>query len=248
MAKTRDQMVTIVADAIGKSRSASALSGALLGDRCVDFLNWGQQRIARSYNFDELNINQESAVTVADIKRYPMITGTNNLGLVRPKDIASLRLIDAHNSLTLKRVTPRWFDIRFPQPTNYSTGRPEMYTRYGSNLELFRIPDDAYTLYIRYPRWAADLDSASQTSDFEYKDQLLISAGILEGYLHFEEYNDVTIWAQRFTGQLSDAIKTQGDMDWEPQSEPFNSGVGGHTSGEPWIDPFIGGPLQGYPD
>lgn len=248
MAKTRDQMVTIVADAIGKSRSAAALSGALLGDRCVDFLNWGQQRIARSYNFDELNINQESAVTVADIKRYPMITGTNNLGLIRPKDIASLRLIDSHNSTTLKRVTQRYFDIKFPQPTNYATGRPDIYIRYGNNLEFFRIPNDAYTLYIRYPRWAADLDSASQTSDFEYKDQLIISAGILEGYLHFEEYNDVTIWAQRFTGQLSDAIKTQGDMDWVPTSEPFASGQGGAISGEPWIDPYIGGALQGYPD
>lgn len=248
MAKTRDQMVTIIGDAIGKSTAATAISGALLGDRCVDFLNWGQQRIARSYNFPELNVNLETPVTVTDVKRYPMVTGTNNLGMTRPKDIASIRLIDSQNSRALTRKNQRWFDSHFPSPTNYTSGFPSIYVRYGNNIEFFRIPNAAYSLYIRYPQWASDLSTTNQTSDFEYKDQLLIASGILEGYLHFEEYTDVQTWSQRFLGLLSDAIKTEGEMDWEPVATPF--GRGGYISGEYWIDPYgtLADPLGGYPE
>ena len=248
MSKTRDQMVTIVADALGKSRNASAISGALLGDRCVDFLNWGQERIARAYSFDELNANQESAVTVVSVKRYPLVTGTYNLGLVRPKDITSIRLIDSENSRKLRRWNDRKFDTRFPRPENYSTGRPSIYMQHATNLEMFRIPDAAYSLYIRYPQWPIDLALSSSSTAYEHKDQLLITAAILEGYLHFEEYNDVTVWTQLFIGRLSDAIKAEGDLDWEPQAEEFSSGRGGYSSGEPWLDPYggVNDPLRGY--
>lgn len=250
MAKTRTQMTTIIADALGKSRSAAAISGALLEDRCVDFLNWAQQRTARHYGFHELNALQESAATVDTVKTYPLVTGTNNLGLTRPKDITTIRLIDSENSRKLTRWNHRKFDLKFPYPTNYSTGRPTLYIRWGNSLEMFRIPNDAYTLYIRYPQWASDLDTAAQTSDFENKDQLLISGAILEGYLHFEEYEDAKIWYERFLGQLTDAVRAEGDIDWEPQAEEFSILPGGYTSGEPWLDPYAasGDPLYNYPE
>lgn len=249
MAKTRDQMVTIVADAIGKSASAIAISGAQLGDRCIDFLNWGQERIGRSYNFDELDVIQESAATVIGVKRYPMITGTNNLGLIRPKDVTSIKLIDLENSWKLERWTDRDFDKKFPRPENFSEGRPTLYIRWGMNLELFRIPDAAYSLYFRYPQWASDLSSGSSTSDYQYKDQLLISAAILEGYLHFAEYEDAKAWLSLFIGRLSDAIKVEGDTDWEPSAQEFSLNRGGYISGQPWLDPYAGSdsPLSGYP-
>ena len=247
MAKTTDQMVTIVADAVGKSQNAAAISGALLGDRCIDFLNWGQQRIARFYSFHEQNKYTETATTVASISRYPLVTGTNNLGLVRPKDIQSIRLIDGTNSRILVRKPPRWFDKNIPLITNYADMRPHVYIRWGNDIEVFKRPDDAYTLYIRYPQWAADLTAGSGSTTFEYKDQLLISSAVLEGYLHFEEYDDVAVWLARFLGLLQDAVRAEGDVDWEPQAQEFR-GVAGYVSGEPWIDPYagMGDPLYGY--
>ena len=253
MAKTALQMVTIMADALGKSVNATAISGALLGDRCYDFLNWGQQRVARFYSLQELNVIQESAATVTSVARYPLVTGTNNLGLTRPKDLQSVRLIDGANSRTLTRKSQRWFDQRFPLITNYADGRPYIYTRWGNNIELFRRPDAAYTLYIRYPQWATDLTSSSTSSDFENKDQLLITMGILEGYLHFEEYTDAAIWLAKALGLLTDAVRAEGDVDWEPQASAAMLGTygqGGYYSGEPWLDPYAntGDPLYHYPE
>ena len=248
MAKTVAQMVTIIADALGKSESATAISGTTLQDRCVDFLNWGQQRMARFYSFHELNTYTETAATVASTSRYPLVTGTNNLGLTRPKDISSIRLIDGANSRILTRKSPRWFDKKVPLITNFADARPHIYIRWGNDVEMFRRPDAAYDLYIRYPQWATDLTISSTSTDFENKDQILISVAILEGYLHFEEYEDAKIWLQRTVGLLVDAVRAEGDVDWEPEADAMSLTQAGFTAGEPWLDPYANtnDPLYGY--
>lgn len=245
---TRTQIIGEICDNVGKSRSATSVSATNLEDRVVNYLNWAQKRIARHYSFQELDILLTTAATVADIKRYPIESGTNNLGLVRPKDIQTIRLIDGENSRKLARWSTRKFDTKIPRPENYSTGRPSVYIRHGNFLELFRIPDAVYSMSVRYPQWPLDLSAAGQYTDFKDKDQLLVTAGTLETYLALEEYADAKVWYDRFEGQLTDAVRAEGNMDWEPQAEPMNL-ESSYTSGEPYYDPFgdVGDPLYGYP-
>jgi len=249
MAMTRAQMVTEICNVVGKALGASAPSGALLQDRVVTYLNWGQKRIARVYDFDELNTLLTTPTLVADVKRYPLESGTNNLGLTRVKDISSIRLIDAENSRKLERWSYRKLDKRFPRPENYSTGRPSVYVRHGNYLEFFKIPDDTYSLSVRISQWAQDLSSTSQTSDFQDKDELLVTVGVLETYLALEEYSDAKIWFEKFMGEMRDCISAESDVDWEPQAVPFGSIVS-YGSGEPWKDPYgsAGDPLWNYPE
>lgn len=247
MALTRSSIVTEICDAVGKSVSAAAVSGAVLQDRVVTYLNFAQKRIARFYSFHELNQLITTAATVDGVKRYPLSTGDNNLGLTRPKDIQSIRLIDSENSRTLVRWSPRKFDRYYPRPENYAEARPRIYVRWGNFLEMFRVPNDAYTLWVRYPQWPSDLDSATQVSDFENKDQLLVTAGILETYLALEEYADAQVWYQRFLGQLRDAVHAEGDVDWEPEAEPHDA-LPSYSSGTVYDDPYgdPSDPLYGY--
>ena len=49
---TRLQIVTEVCDVVGKNLGASAPSGGLLQDRVVNYLNWGQRRIANHYSME----------------------------------------------------------------------------------------------------------------------------------------------------------------------------------------------------
>ena len=245
---TRDELTTEIADIVGKSVSALAVSGALLQTRIRSiYLNAAQRRIARSYSFEELNVTKTDSATVTSVKTYPLSTGTNNLGLVRPKDIFSITLVDGANSRRLKRQSPEWLDSRFPDPTTYTTDRPSIYVRYGDQIDLFRIPNDAYTLKIRYPQWPTPFSSASQVSDFTNKDELLIAAGVMETYLALEEYQDVAVWFPRFIGLLNDAEGAETAVDWEPQAEPFSTGRM-IESGSPWLDPSAtpGDPLYGY--
>ena len=247
MALQRDEIVEEICDVVGKSQNAAAISGALLSARVVKYLNLGQKRIARFYNFHELNKYNENAATITDIKRYPMGNGTNNLGLTRVKDIYSIRLIDDAYSRVITRWSPRKFDRIYPYPAKYSTDRPSIYIRWGNDLEFFKIPSGAYTLYIRYSQWAQDLTLGTQVSDYLNKDQLLITTGIFETYLALEEYEDAKIYYAKLLGELKDAVKVEGDVDWEPEAEESGR-YGYYESGSPWTDPFGGAmdPLSGY--
>ena len=96
----------------------------------------------------------------------------------------------------------RKFDKTYPKPDNYEEGVPTIYTRWGQNLMMFKIPDDAYDLYIRYSQWAADLTTSTE-SDYDNRDQLIITAGTLETYLALQEYIDAQVWAAKFIGQTN---------------------------------------------
>lgn len=247
MALDRDGMVTEICDAVGKTLTASSVSGATLQDRVAVYLNWAQKRIARFYSFQELNTLNTTAALVADVKRYPITTGDNALGLTRFKDFHSIRLDDTENSRKLERWHYRKFDKHFPRPENYSTGRPNIYIRWGNYIEVFRVPNAAYDLKIRHSQWAQDFTSGTQYTDFENKDQLLVTAGVFETYFALEEYSDAGLWYPRFLGQLKDAVVAEGDVDWEPEAEPHVTNVL-YASGEPWLDPYAGSdsPLSGY--
>lgn len=246
MALSRDQFVTEIADVCGKSENASAISGALLSARIRTYLNFAQKRIARAYNFNELDSLKEDSALVVDLKRYPLTTGTSNLGLTRLKDIRSIRLIDSENSRKLTMWNYRRYDKAYPRPENFSTGRPSIYVRDGTNLEFFKIPDDTYTLHIRYAQWATDFSTGTQESDFKDKDQLILVAGILETYIALEEYSDAGVFLARFKGLIKEIINAEGDSDWEPESQPH--APESYSSGEPWLDPFgvTADPLYGY--
>lgn len=250
MAMTRLQLTTEICDIVGKNLGAIAVSGTDLKTRVETYyLNWAQRRIANHYSFYDLQVEATSPVTVADVKTYPLVTGTNNLGLTRIANINSIRLIDSENSRKLDFWHYRKFDKWYPRPENFSTSRPSIYTRWGNNIILFKIPDAAYSLYIRYGQYATNLTLDSQVTDFgEDKDQLILTCGVMETYLALEEYNDVKVWYQLFVGQLTDAVRAEGDDDWEPEAEP-HGGFPGYVSGEPWLDPFgtASDPLSQYP-
>lgn len=245
---TRIQFVTEICDIVGKSTAGIAVSGASLQSRVLNYLEYAQRRVARAYNFQELLDWKTDAATVADLKRYPLETGTSNLGLTRPKDILSIVLVDGENSRRLEPKGYRWFERKFPRPENYTTGRSSIYVKYGSYVELFRIPDDAYTLSIRYSKWPTPFSTDSSVSDYDNKDELLVAAGVLETYLALEEYTDAATWMQKFLGLLRDSVIDEGEPDLEPQSEPGGTSSMAPIIGEPWASPegVPGDPLFGY--
>lgn len=227
---TRIQIVTEICDVVGKNLGASAPSGALLQNRVVTYLNWGQRRIANHYSFYELQKVSETPLTVIGEKTYPLESGANNLGLSRVANINSIRLIDDTNSRKLTFWHYRKFDAHHPYPTSSNaSGTPSIYTRWGNSIVLYKVPNKVYSLYIRYGQYANNLDSDSQLHDFgEDKDQLIVTAGILETYLALEEYTDAKAYYELFLGRLTDAVKAEGDDDWEPQAEEFRSGGRGN--------------------
>ncbi len=59
--------------------------------------------------------------------------------------IVSVRIVTPGKEMWMEKGSIKRFDR-----TNYPTSRPSRWIRYGSNLELDTVPDDNYTLMIRY--------------------------------------------------------------------------------------------------
>lgn len=261
MALTRLQIATEICDVVGKKSTAASVSGTALLDRISTmYLNFAQRRIARAYSASEL-MQIRIAATAVGVKTYPLTTGNSNLGMERVKDIHSVRLIDSENSRTLVCWSQRKLDEVFPRPENFTVQRPVIYSWYGNSLELFRIPDAVYPLWIRYSQWAQDLIADGQYSDFQNKDELLIAAGVLETYLALEEYTDAKIWEGRYLSLLAAAKATDNEeVNWAPEAEPTTTGnapvtgnpyqnTNGYTEGVTSINASFGDPgdpLYGY--
>ena len=165
------------------------------------------------------------------------------------------------NCKALIRWSYRKFDKWYPRPENFTSARPRIYLWFGTYIEMFKVPDAVYDLYIRVAHWPTELSTDGQTSDFQEKDELLVTAGVMETYLALEEYVDAKVWGNKFAGNryletgaiggmLRDTIcADDADIDWEPEAEPGRS-IPEYMSGTPYSDPYgsQGDPLYGYGD
>lgn len=136
-------------------------------------INDAHSVIACVKDFDELmTLDTTHAVTVADQKLYDI---EDDLVLVRPKDIYSIRLMDAADSRKLEFVSFRELDSKVPYTEITGTGRPKYYTLRGKNVELYPIPDDAYTLYIQHSQWPATLEEETDETPYTRIDHVIVA-------------------------------------------------------------------------
>lgn len=155
-----------------ESLGAKAADGQMLlaVERAI---NEAHITIARVYDFDELIVlDTTNAFTQPNQKLYHI---TDDLKLVRPKDIFTIRYMDGANSRKLTYVSPRELDQVVPYTELYSTGRPSYYTRRGMYIELFRIPDESKPLYIMHSQWPPTLVDDTDETPYLYIDDVIVA-------------------------------------------------------------------------
>ena len=136
-------------------------------------INDAQKVIACVKDFDELmTLDTTNAVTVADTKLYHV---ENDLNLVRPKDIYSIRLMDTDSSRKLEYVPFRQLDERVPYTEQTGTGRSNYYTVRGKKVEFYKIPDDSYRLYVQHSQWPTVLSADATEIEYENIDHVIVS-------------------------------------------------------------------------
>lgn len=137
-----------------------------LDSRLVTFLNWAQEEIARQYTFRELH-NTETGTSTVD--------GTQTVSMPSDlKDLYSIRLLDGTSSRKLIYVPERTFDFLVPKPDEYTEGRSTHYYIWGSSIYLWRIPDAAYSLNIKFTKWPTALSASGDYSDLTHLDEALV--------------------------------------------------------------------------
>jgi len=136
-------------------------------------INDAHKVIACIKDFDELKtLDTTHALTVANQKLYHIET---DLALVRPKDIYSIRLMDEANSRKLIFVPLSELDSKVPYTELTGTGRSLYYTIRGRYVELYRIPDAVYHLYVQHSQWPTVLVDDTDQTDYIYIDHVIVT-------------------------------------------------------------------------
>lgn len=235
-AMTRSEMVLEVANCIGRDKnSLSADNSTTYETRIKTWLYWSHLTIARLYAFPELD-------TVA--ANYTLSTSTNvytftTLVLSRVRQILSVQLIDGTASQKVDRQLWRGFAQDYPNVDEDPAGKPDIYTIFGQRVEFNKLPDDDYTLKIRYNQYPDDFSGDSDTSDYTYKDDLIVAGAVVHAYVSLQELEDAKYWAGVFAGRLQTAIGLVSEpQDWEPEGRAFD--MNGHRSiGDAHANPLV---------
>lgn len=201
-----------------------------LDDRLYRFLNFAQDQLARYHQFDELETLVETTTTA----------GVGTLSLPsKPLDIRSLRLIDGSQSRKLTYYTPRQFDAMVPDTSWYATERPSIYTAYRRTVELWRIPNDSYTVYLRYKAYpTAFSEGDDDTSDFEGMDDILIALATSWAFRSLGESEKASYWV----GVAAKGMQLARNADlFRTDYAPSGTASVNLPAGEYWNNPFIKG-------
>lgn len=205
-----------------------------LDARLERFLNLAQMRIARKHKWEELKNLLTTATgftsTPADDKFLVIPTGT--------RTIYSIVLIDGENSRKLIGYTEKEFEKTIPYPERYDTDRPSIFTRWGSSVEFWRVPDAVYVLEIRRSVWPTVFSTGSQTSDLDRKDDMIIMLALAWANASLSKRETATYYWRIYSNMINDAI---GEERENPDIDITNQAVNRDflNTGEYWKNPFV---------
>jgi len=216
-------------------RTEDAVSNA----RIIRWINWAQGYLADLHTYEEMR-EIYSGSTIDGTARYGFPTGM--------KDVYSMTLQDGASSRILEYINPRHFDNNIPRPATYAEGKSDAYVDYGTNFQLFPIPDDAYSLILRCSIYPTDFETDG-TDDAEEmtllrKDALIVAMTTTFGFWMLKEIDDAAYWGANLVPSLFDAslATDHSAEDWKPIARGFiaHATKVAPLTGQWWTNPFTG--------
>lgn len=223
---TLSQMQTEVQAALGGRTDVSS--------RLTTFINLAQQRIARMGEFDEMQVTAN--LTTSN-------TGSaNDRFLVLPlkRSLYSITILDGAQSSKLIYRTPQFWDRRIPMPEYWSRDTPRDYTVWNNTIEIYPLPDIAYTLRCRYTQWPADLVNPTDVSAYTHKDEIIIELAVIYALKSLGKEDDAAKHESKLMqlfGEAKNLNDAKPDMHILPAESDAQSAVG--NVGQYWLNPFI---------
>lgn len=214
MALTFTELVSQVEEDTGRSDKTTEVG---------TYINRAQHIIVRDasvlhHDFNCLKM-ESYRDTVDGTKTYSLPT---NL-----KSFYDLRLCESTTKRKFFPLTPRRQDLRRPYPEDDSEGTPVYYIIAGRFFELSPIPDAAYTMHMRWYKWA-DTIAGSTESDLLHMDEVIIKCADWLTVLSLNLEEDIRRFKADYRDLLTSAITSDKDFskyDLQLKAQPFTTAV-----------------------
>ena len=197
-------------------------------------LNLTQERVARSHRWEELQSLQAGTLTFSGT-----LATDKFLTVPAVRKVYSFLVIHVTDEKVNKLIRlsqPDW-DKKIGVTNFFSTNMPTHYIKFVNKFEMFPIIDKEYTYEIRADVWATALTTASQNSDLDRKDDILISGAVSYLFTTLRMLEDAGRWFNIYRNQL---ISAGVEQDTNP--DLVQAGMiqdDGLSASNYWQDPFV---------
>lgn len=225
MALTHAGLVSQVEEDTGRSDKTTEIG---------NYVNRSQNIIVRDasmMNHDFTCLKKEKTASTAD--------GTKTYKFpLNMKSLYDLRIAEAGNEKKLYTLTAQAQDSVRPYPEDDAEGCPSKYIPWGIYFELSPIPDNTYTMHIRYLRWPVVMTTGDE-SELLYMDEVIIKCADWLTVLSLNLEPDIRRFQSEYRNLLKGAVQSDRQAhkyDTVIKAQPF---MGGRTSLEPsyWLKP-----------
>jgi len=209
-------------------------------DRRIVALNLAQIRIARIYDWNELQDIDTGVIGDAGdpaTDKFEAIPA-------RIRKIYSFKIVDTAsltNSRKLRWIPQRQWDETIPETQAWDTYIPEIYTIWKDRFEFWKIPDTSYNYEVRSAKWPLEFSSSDldAVSGLDRKDDMIVALAASWLFLTNREMDEANNWWKVYQEMANNAVGEdieEREIDIRaPLEQALRSGT---ATAVPWNDPF----------
>jgi hypothetical protein len=231
---TRQQIENEALDNAAKSGALTLQSGTLLSSRITTWVNRAQLMIARRSDLLQATATMS---TVANQQTYSFPSNFDS--------IYTLKLEDGLESRKVTCILPWQFDKEIPLPSSMVSERSWFYVPYKSTgtFELFPIPDDVYTMRLRYSYFPTDFTSSTGVSEYSNLDDAIVAYTTSLIFQWLQELKDASTWRKIGDEIVDITTKKASDeeqfIDWAPIAQGYSASAESSFVGDYVNNPFV---------
>lgn len=188
-------------DIIGRVQTRlkdSSISTSVL----LQLLNDTNREVCNRYMLDFMQ-SSTTFNTVASTASYALSTIAADL-----QQLTSLRITSPdNNERWLQPMTAEDFDRFIADPTSESEGAPEKYYLWNDTVYLYPIPDDAYTIAVRYIKTPTTVESGDQPDIPEEYQEILTLGTLYRAMQINDNFDQALVIKNQFDTQVIDMIR-----------------------------------------
>ena len=203
-----------------------------LDEHINSLINTCQMRLARFFDFEEMiSLDDFTVVYTGD-----NLTDASISLPTYTRDVHSISIIDGDNYYIVAPIDRRTWKARyFNAIVSGTTSRPTQYCIFGSTIEIYPAPDQAYSAKLRRSKWPKDLKTDESTSELSQKDDLLIALTICWTLYHLNNTERANAYWAIFKSMVKEAIDSQTvKPDLYQKLDSMSP-----TQSNYWKDPFV---------
>lgn len=188
-------------DIIGRVQTRlkdSSISTSVL----LQLLNDTNREVCNRYMLDFMQ-SSTTFNTVDSTASYALSTIAADL-----QQLTSLRITSPDNSERwLQPMTAEDFDRFIADPTSESEGSPEKYYLWDNTVYLYPVPDDAYTIAVRYIKTPTTVESGDQPDIPEEYQEILTLGTLYRAMQINDNFDQALVIKNQFDTQVIDMIR-----------------------------------------